>query len=107
MEYGIISDWNKKLDLSHIGDLYDTDYEGWDKINGKLIEVRINYYYKQGEDLQQDMNVWVDDNNNGYFYSSICYTEGGTAIVRTGEKIGISFTFQKKEDAVAFKLRWC
>lgn len=101
-----MSGWNKKIDLFSVLDLLNDEFEGWDKIDGKTITVRVFYKFQSGYDQQHDMNVWADDNNVGLFYSETCYTEGGTPIVRTGDKIGVSFTFQKETDALAFKLRW-
>lgn len=98
--------WNKKLDFGVAGDLYYNDHEGWDRIDGKLLKVEIYYLFKTGEDQQQDMNIWVDDNNIGYFYSSVCFTESGTVNAYNGDKIGVGFVFQKEEDALAFKLKW-
>lgn len=99
-------DWKKKISKLESFDLFRNKYEGWDLVDDQPVEVRIYYAYCKGTDQQRDMNMWADDNIIGYFFSSIIYTESGTPIVRSGDKIGVSFTFQKKEDAMAFKLRW-
>lgn len=101
-----MSDWDKKLDFSHMIGLHDSGFEGWDTIDEKAITVKIFYTVQSGKDQQHAMNVWVDDNNVGLFYSEVCYTEGGTPIVRAGDKVGVRFTFQKEADALAFKLKW-
>lgn len=105
MEYHT-GDWNKKILLENFSDLLDNDFEGWDRINDNLMTVKIFYTQKKEVDTQKEILAWVDDYCEGYFYSNIFYTDGGTPIVRTGDKVGLAITFQKKEDAVAFKLKW-
>ena len=104
--YRTEGDWDKKLSFSSTTDLYRNDHNSWDTIDGNPIKVEIYYLFKEGENRQHNMTVWVDDNNVGYFYSDVCFTESGTIVGYDGDKVGISFTFQKEEDAIAFKLKW-
>ena len=99
-------DWNWKLTNWDAMGAASDDLEGWDLVDGKPYSVRIDKIWEHHRDLQKEMLVWIDDNNTGYFYQYSFSTEGGTPIIRAGDKFGITVCFQKKEDAVAFKLRW-
>lgn len=105
MEY-YTGDWNKKLTEMGAMSLYTNGLEGWDLIDDKPCSVRIDKIWEAKRDLQRVMLCWADDNNKGYFYQYSFSTEGGTPIIRAGDKFSITLCFQKQEDAVAFKLRW-
>ena len=98
--------WLKKVHWTDAIDLIQSNYEGWDKIDSNPMKVVVHYKYGIGTAQQRDIIEWADDNSDGYFYSDVTYTESGTATAHTGDKIGLVFVFQKKEDATAFKLRW-
>lgn len=100
-------DWNWKLSNWDAMDIaIDGDLEGWDLVDGKPHMVRVDKIWEEGSDLQNDMLHWADNNGTGYFYQYSFGTEGGTPIIRTGDKFNITMAFQKQEDAMAFKLRW-
>ena len=99
-------DWNKKLSMWDAMGLYSDGYEGWDLDGDKPYSVRVNMIWKNGRDLQKEILYWADDNSEGYFYQYSFSTEGGTSIIRAGDQFSITLAFQKKEDALAFKLRW-
>ena len=99
-------DWRRKVHWIDVVDLIQSNYKGWEKVGQQPMEVVIDYKYQKGKNQQHNMTVWADDNSDGYFYSTVTYTESGTAAAHVGDKISIAFVFQKKEDAVAFKLRW-
>lgn len=84
----------------------DRDFEGWDLVDGKPYMVRIDGIWKSTKDPQIEMLKWTDEYNTGYFYQYSFGTEGGTPIIRDGDKFSITLAFQKQEDAMAFKLRW-
>lgn len=101
------ADWNKKLSLEGFSDLYRNNYEGWELDNDdKPYAVKIDILWPQDGNPQRDMEVWADDNCEGYFFQSGIKTEYGTSIVRPGDKFSLMLAFQYKADAVAFKLRW-
>ena len=99
-------DWNKKLSMFEVVELNYDDIEGWDLVDKKPCIVCINKIWVFGIDIQKEMLHWVDDNSKGYFYQYGFSTEGGTPIIRDGDKFSITLAFQKIEDAIAFKLRW-
>lgn len=100
-------DWNKRLDFESVIELQRTDYPGWDRNEeDKLMTITVDFLWPKEGDPQREMLVWADDNNEGYFYEGGVRTEGGTVVVREGDKVSISFVFQLREDAMAFKLRW-
>ena len=99
-------DWNKKLNEMDAMNLYSNGFKGWDLDGSRPYSVKINGIWECGIDSQKIMICWADDNIGGYFYQHSFSTEGGTPIIRVGDKFSITLAFQKQEDAIAFKLRW-
>ena len=100
-------DWNKKIDMLAVWDLMKEDYEGWDlDDDNHPYSVTIHKIWEDDRNWQREMLVWADDNSEGYFYQGSLTTEGGTPIIRAGDKFNITLVFQKCDDAVKFKLRW-
>jgi len=99
-------DWNKKIETFDAWDLQRDGHDGWDLDGDSPYTVRIDKIWEDGVDFQRDVLVWADDNCEGYFYQYTFGTEGGTPIIRAGDKFWIVLAFQKKEDAFAFKMRW-
>ncbi len=105
MEYDT-EDWNKKIHQFDAWDLQRDGYEGWDLDGDKPYMVRIDKIWEDKSDFQKEVLVWADDNCEGYFYQYTFGTEGGTPIIRAGDKFWVVLAFQKKDDAFAFKMRW-
>lgn len=99
-------DWNWKLTNWDAMGIYNDYLKEWDLVDGKPHSVRVDKIWESGRDLQNDMLHWADGNGTGYFYQYSFSTEGGTPIIRPGDKFSITMAFQKQEDAMAFKLRW-
>ena len=108
IEYIISETWNKKLDMECLLDLHRADFPGWDRDhNGELMYINVDLIWPSDDkNPQREMIIWADDNCEGYFHLANVKTEGGTPIVRPGDKVSIALIFQLKKDAFAFKLRW-
>ncbi len=105
MEYDT-GDWNRKLITWDAMGLYSDGFEGWDLDGEKPYMVRLDKIWDNENDFQKEVLVWADDNCEGYFYQYSIDTEGGTPIIRNGDKFSLTLAFQKKEDAFTFKMRW-
>ena len=101
------ADWNKRLSMEGFSDLLHSNFEGWDlDTTGRPFVVSIDFIWPQDGNPQREIETWVDDNSEGYFYEAGVVTESGTAIVRPGDQFVLKLAFQCKDDAVACKLRW-